>query len=142
MDRVWGVANWSPSAFPRRRHGPITERYFLGGANTVRGYDERELGPKDRSNASIGGEGFLAFNLETRRPIYKALHAVVFLDAGQLYKTGPSDIWPHALLETWNDLQYAAGTGIRWHTPLGALRFESGYALTPPGVAPFGTDGR
>ncbi len=37
---------------------PIFERYTLGGANTVRGYEEQELGPKDAQGSPLGGNAF------------------------------------------------------------------------------------
>lgn len=49
---------------------------------------------------------------------------VVFFDSGNAYRQGD---WP------WNGpgLKYAAGTGIRWYSPMGPLRFEFGWNLNP-----------
>lgn len=110
---------------------PIYERYFMGGANTVRGYSERALGPRDADGNPLGGEAFLTANLELRHALYKKIFGVVFLDAGQLYKTDTGDVWPDVKVNRWDDLAYGSGAGIRVHTPVGALRLEFGYQLNP-----------
>lgn len=116
---------------------PIYERYFLGGANTVRGYSEKELGPRDATGAPLGGSAFLVGNLELRHHLYKKLFGVLFIDAGQLYPTDPTAIWPHMRFERVDDFRYGAGTGIRFHSPIGAIRFEFGYKLNPEGPTNF-----
>ncbi len=110
---------------------PIYERYFLGGANTVRGYSERSLGPSNAEGDPLGGEAFLVSNFEIRHAIYKKIFGVVFLDGGQLYETEPDARWPHIKLTRWDDLAYGTGAGIRVHTPVGALRLEFGWQINP-----------
>ena len=117
---------------------PIYERYFIGGANTVRGYSERELGPRDSTGAPLGGNAFLVGNFEVRHPIYKKLNGVVFLDGGQLYSTPPGHIWPDIRLTSVNDLRFSSGFGFRLHSPLGAIRLEMGYQLNPQDGTSFG----
>ncbi|RYD70668.1 MAG: hypothetical protein EOP84_26300, partial [Verrucomicrobiaceae bacterium] len=63
---------------------PIDERFFVGGATTVRSFGERELGPKSPNGYPIGGEAFTVFNVELDFPIRGALHGAVFVDAGNL----------------------------------------------------------
>ena len=110
---------------------PIYERYFLGGANTVRGYSERDLGPKDTFGNALGGEAFLVGNIEIRHELYKKIFGVIFLDGGQLYATDPGGEWPYIRLKSIDDLAYGTGLGIRVHTPVGALRLEYGYQINP-----------
>lgn len=110
---------------------PIYERYFIGGANTVRGYSERELGPRDSNGAPLGGNAFLVGNIETWHPLYKKLNGVLFLDGGQLYATPVGHVWPHADFRSINDFRYATGFGFRLHSPVGAIRLEFGYKLNP-----------
>jgi outer membrane protein insertion porin family len=112
---------------------PIYERYFIGGANTVRGYSERSLGPKDSNGDPLGGTQFLVFNFEIRHQIYKKLFGVTFLDAGQLYEYNPPDRYPHFQLTGFDSLRYGTGGGLRLHSPIGAIRLELGYQLNPEG---------
>jgi outer membrane protein insertion porin family len=116
---------------------PIYERYFLGGANTVRGYSERELGPRDSAGAPLGGDAFLVANWEMWHPLYKKLFGVVFLDGGQLYSTPAGHVWPTIRAEGLDDFRYSTGFGLRLHSPVGAIRLELGYKLNPQGGTGF-----
>jgi outer membrane protein insertion porin family len=119
----------------------ITERWFLGGLNSVRGFPQRSLGPEDTSiiatdpgdpastltevSTVIGGNKYLQFNTELLIPIVKELNikGVLFYDAG------------NALLEdegfAIDDFRQSWGFGVRWISPIGPLRFEWGYPLHP-----------
>ena len=111
---------------------PIFERYFIGGANTVRGYGERELGPRDPvTGVPDGGNAFLVGNLELRHQLYKKLYGVTFLDGGQLYDTPAGNVWPYMKMTQLNDFRYGTGFGFRLHSPVGAIRLEFGYQLNP-----------
>jgi outer membrane protein insertion porin family len=77
---------------------PYSERFYLGGQNTLRGFDFRGVGPNDEG-FPLGGEGMLAGTLELRRPLitsiqpgsYRELgviHGGIFLDAGILEPGG------------------------------------------------------
>lgn len=67
-------------AFPyaRSERVPVHERFFAGGANSVRGFEEKRLGPKDPGGTPKGGEAVLTTSIELRFPIYKALGGVGF----------------------------------------------------------------
>ena len=116
---------------------PIYERYFIGGANTVRGYSERELGPRDTQGAPLGGNAFLVGNLEMWHPLYKKLNGVVFLDGGQLYRPERGHVWPAMRMKELDDFRYSTGFGFRMHSPVGAIRLELGYKLNPDGGTSF-----
>jgi outer membrane protein insertion porin family len=126
-----------PASTSDRNIIPIYERYFIGGADTVRGYSERELGPRDTTGAPLGGNAFLVGNVELRHRLYKQLFGVVFFDAGQLYLADPGHVWPHMRIEHIDDFRYASGFGIRFHSPIGAIRLELGYKLNPSGGTGF-----
>lgn len=130
---------------------PISEKYFLGGLRSVRGFDTRELGPMDpavpavpavldpldpsaivtpavpaKVASFVGGEKSAYFNLEFLFPIseqYK-LKGLFFVDGGNAWRENE---------DYFSDLRYSAGYGIRWTSPLGPLRFEWGYNLDPRG---------
>ena len=58
---------------------PIYERYFAGGANTIRGYHERKIGPIDSvSKDPLGGESMLIGNLEYLYPVFSFLKLAAF----------------------------------------------------------------
>jgi outer membrane protein insertion porin family len=105
---------------------PLSEKFFLGGLRTIRGFKTREVGPTEEG-AFIGGEKAAYFNLEYLFPIspeYK-LKGVLFVDSGNAWKEDEA---------YFSDMRYGAGYGIRWLSPLGPLRFEWGYNLDPRGT--------
>ena len=110
-------------AYDNSERVPIYERYFLGGANTVRGYRERRLGPRDPGNGDpIGGESYWVANIEETFPIYPDLiKGAVFYDVGSLYET----------IEDFGSGGVFSGTGVglRIKTPIGPVKLELGYPL-------------
>jgi outer membrane protein insertion porin family len=100
---------------------PIDERFFNGGATTVRSFSELTLGPKDRVGYPIGGECFTVFNVEYTFPIWGDLHGALFADAGNVIQ----DASNFGL----EDMRYGLGGGLRYSLPIGAVRFE--YGLNP-----------
>jgi len=116
---------------------PIFERYTLGGANTVRGYEQEELGPRDAQGNPLGGNAFAVGNLEVRHSLYKKLVGVWFLDGGQLYEQSPGEAWPDIHAKGLGDFAFGTGPGLRLNTPVGAVRLEVGYKLNPPGNPDF-----
>jgi outer membrane protein insertion porin family len=67
----------------------ITERFFLGGANDLRGFAYRGAGPMDKGDheMAIGGSTKLLLKNEIRYPIYDELKGLIFLDMGMLDET-------------------------------------------------------
>lgn len=103
---------------------PIDERFFNGGANTVRSFAERDLGPQDNDH-SIGGEFFTVFNVEYTFPVYGELLGAVFFDAGNLL---PNSNDPFARITAGlDDMRYAVGVGLRYKLPIGPIRLDYGY---------------
>ena len=100
---------------------PIDERYFNGGGTTVRSFQERELGPKDRHGYPIGGQAFTVFNAELTFPLRGALHGAVFADAGNVITA-----FEEAGVQ---DMRYALGLGLRYKLPIGPLRVD--YGINP-----------
>jgi outer membrane protein insertion porin family len=120
---------------------PVSELYFEGGINSLRGYNFRTVAPIINAGVGpsqpltpllIGGNKEFLSNWELEFPIIEeaGLRGVVFFDAGNVYsETQPffdPSIRPGVL-----GLLMSVGFGARWFTPLGPLRFEWGFALTP-----------
>jgi outer membrane protein insertion porin family len=107
---------------------PIDERFFNGGATTVRSFAELTLGPRDRAGYPLGGEGFTVFNVEYNFPLIGDLHGAVFFDAGNVV----SEAADFGL----ENMRYAVGAGLRYNLPIGAIRIDYGLNPSPrPGEA-------
>jgi outer membrane protein insertion porin family len=100
---------------------PAAERFFLGGATSVRGFEFRDIGPKDSRGNPLGGTSFLQFNLEIGRSFGRLLRLVTFFDAGNVYNPGNQF--------DFGDLRRSAGVGFRLITPLGPIRLDYGFKL-------------
>ena len=95
-----------------------SERFFAGGANTVRGYREDDLGARSVFDDAEGGSAMLILNGELRFPVYRWLKGVGFIDLGNVYPS-VSDV-------SLTDLQIGVGAGARFDTPVGLIRFDVG----------------
>lgn len=101
---------------------PIFERFFVGGARTIRGYDERQVGPLDpTTNDPIGGESMLVGNVEYTIPLIDVVKVAAFLDAG--------NVW--AKIDDFASGNFKSGTGLglRVKTPIGPVSLDYGYPL-------------
>jgi outer membrane protein insertion porin family len=102
---------------------PDYEKFYLGGINSLRGFDWRDVSAFDENGNRIGGEKFVQFNVEFIFPLLKdaGLTGVLFYDTGNVYGEDESvDL---------GELRESAGFGIRWYSPLGPIRLERGYVL-------------
>lgn len=109
---------------------PIDERFFNGGATSVRSFIERDLGPHDLKGNPIGGEFFTIFNVEYNFPILGELQGALFADAGNLLPTSED---PGI-----NDMRYALGLGLRYRLPIGPIRIDYGFNPDPRTGEDFG----
>lgn len=101
---------------------PLYERFYAGGATTIRGYDERMVGPIDPESAEpIGGKTMLIGNIEFTFPIIEVIKGAVFYDIG--------NVWYDSYDFDLDDLSSGAGVGIRIKTPIGPVRLDYGYGL-------------
>ncbi|MFA5369458.1 MAG: outer membrane protein assembly factor BamA [Candidatus Omnitrophota bacterium] len=102
---------------------PIYERFFAGGANTVRGYKERSIGPRDANTGDpIGGEAMLVGNAELTYPVFKNFKIAAFYDIGNVWHSTDDHIKV-------DDFKSGAGFGVRVKTPIGPVKVDLGYPL-------------
>ncbi|MBS2097235.1 BamA/OMP85 family outer membrane protein [Carboxylicivirga linearis] len=90
---------------------PAEERFYAGGAHSVRGWSRANLGPKNANGTPIGGKSLLEGSFEARVNITPKLIIATFIDAG--------NVWEPSFHYRLNDLGYASGLGIRYDTPIG-----------------------
>ena len=113
---------------------PLFERYFLGGINSVRGFSERSLGPREPSGCDstgqnctstdvVGGDKAVVFNAELLFPIMEqyGLRGLAFFDMGNAFNESQT--------LSFGDLRRSVGVGARWMSPFGPLRVELGFPL-------------
>lgn len=100
---------------------PTTVRFFAGGAESVRGYAYRSLGPVDADGQVIGGRYLLVGSVEFEHSLMNKWSVAAFYDVG------------NALSSLGDDLAKGAGFGIRWKSPVGAVRLDLASALSKEG---------
>jgi outer membrane protein assembly factor BamA len=100
-----------------------SERFFGGGATSVRGYRQDDLGPRSIFGDASGGRALFIGSGELRFPIHRWLRGVGFVDLGNVYPT-VGDI-------TLLNLQIGAGAGVRLNTPIGLLRMDVAVPTNP-----------
>lgn len=105
----------------------VFQKFFLGGINTVRGYDYQTISPRDENGYLVGGTKMMVYNVEYRFPLLKEQGVVglVFFDAGNVFDDSQS--W------TFSGIKKSAGAGVRWYSPIGPLRLEYGFKLDRQG---------
>ncbi|MEZ0386119.1 MAG: outer membrane protein assembly factor BamA, partial [Verrucomicrobium sp.] len=100
---------------------PIFERLFLGGANNLRGFDYRDVGPKDENGEPIGGKTSAYASFELSFPIIEKIRGAVFYDVGVV--SGDSYDWG-------GDVNSDVGVGLRlFFLPTGPIRLDFGVPM-------------
>lgn len=108
---------------------PPYEAFALGGANSVRGYNEGDLG---------AGRSFLEASVEYRFPIISFIGGAVFLDAGTDLGTGKDVPGDPAGIRKKPGSGYGYGLGVRIQSPLGPIRIDYGINDTGDNQIHFG----
>ena len=100
---------------------PIFDRFFLGGANTIRGFSFRDVGPRDEKDEPIGGEAFIAGTVEYTFPIIPLLRGATFFDVGNVY-FDRDDF-------DFDELSGSVGVGVRVQLPIGPVKVDYGWPV-------------
>jgi len=100
---------------------PPSLRFYCGGGGSVRGYTYQAIGPKDLYGDPLGGRSFQEINLEARFRVTEHVGLVPFLDGGMVYG--------QEMPRLFEDLQWGAGLGVRYYTPIGPIRFDVAVPL-------------
>lgn len=110
---------------------PIFDRLYLGGANNMRGFNFREVGPVDQYGNPIGGNSLAYLTFETTFPIVSRVRGAVFTDMG-FVNVDPGDFGTE-------NLNADIGIGLRLDLPIGPIRVDYGIPVIydswngPPG---------
>ncbi len=122
---------------------PYTEQFYIGGANSIRAFTVRSLGPgsyrapRDQVNGYFDQTGTFKFeiNSEYRFPIVSVLHGAAFVDAGNVWLLKHDAFRPGGQLKASSFLRdIALGTGVGLRVDLGmiVIRGDLGYGLHAP----------
>lgn len=99
---------------------PLSERFFLGGGDTIRGFDYRDVGPRDVNDEPIGGDAMLMGSLEYTFPLISKIRGAAFFDAGNVYEK-PSDFM--------DGIVASVGMGVRLNLPVGPIKLDYGIPV-------------
>lgn len=102
---------------------PTNLRYFAGGAGSVRGYVHQSVGPRDDNGEPMGGRSYQLVSLESRFKVAENIGIVPFLDGGMAYKD--------ELPQLSGKMDWGAGLGLRYYTPIGPLRLDVAAPMQP-----------
>jgi outer membrane protein insertion porin family len=100
---------------------PIFNRFFLGGAQNMRGFDYRDVGPKDARGEPIGGQTLAALTVEYTFPIIPKVRGAVFYDVG-FVNADPFDF-------STNQLNSNVGLGLRLYLTSFPINLDFGYPI-------------
>lgn len=96
---------------------PTSYRFYAGGINSVRGYDYKELGPKDSLGNVEGGELLSVFSAEYEHPVLENWGVAAFVDTGNAFNFDSINF------------KTGVGLGVRWYSPVGPIRVDFALPL-------------
>jgi outer membrane protein assembly factor BamA/autotransporter translocation and assembly factor TamB len=126
LHRPRGAFTWSQGLSLGLAHGfddqlvIPSERFFAGGANSLRGFARDSVGPVDILGEPKGGDAVLVFTEELRYRHRSGFGLAVFWDAGNVFEKAT---------DLGLDLRHDLGAGLRWASPIGLLRLDVGFPL-------------
>jgi len=119
---------------------PPYKQFYGGGPQSVRGYKESYLGPRDSFGRPYGGNMLVAGQLELIIPLpdkfASQARASIFYDVGNVFNSGEVAFTdklgsPIEYKPDFDELRTSVGVGVQWLAPLGLFRFSYAYPLNP-----------
>lgn len=104
---------------------PIFDRLFLGGSSDLRGFDYRDVGPKDINGEPLGGKTLARATIEYTVPVIEHVRAAIFYDVGMLESDANNISSEHVGSDV--------GVGLRLDLPIGPLRIDYGIPIQKDG---------
>lgn len=101
---------------------PSTDRFFLGGANSIRGFKENTIGPRTAGTAAaadstnLGANAYIIFNQELRAPLFWKFWGTIFADLGNGYESFSQ--------VGMKDILFSYGAGVAFLSPAGPVRLD------------------
>lgn len=126
------ASNWSLAASTRWAAAqpladtdeiPITQRYYLGGRNSIRGFRENSLGPLSERGNVIGGDLLAASSTQLQYRFAERLSLHTFLDIGNVFLRSQNT--------SLTDQRKGYGVGLRFISPIGPIGFDLGFPTAP-----------
>ncbi len=120
---------------------PYAEQFYVGGANSVRGFTVRSVGPGSFRSGDIRysyvdqtGDIKLEANAELRAHLFGSLYGALFLDAGNVWLARHDAMRPDAdfSMKNLRHIALSTGTGIRYDLDFLVLRLDLGIGLHAP----------
>ncbi|HEV2806508.1 MAG TPA: outer membrane protein assembly factor BamA [Chthoniobacterales bacterium] len=109
----------------------IYDRLFLGGSNDLRGFNYRDVSPRDINGEPLGGQSLASFTAEYTMPIIEKARFAIFYDTG-FVNAKP---WDYDTSHLVSDF----GIGLRLDLPIGPLRIDYGIPLEKNGYKDAGS---
>jgi outer membrane protein assembly complex protein YaeT len=110
---------------------PVNKRFFPGGDNSIRGYQNGEATPRGADGLFVGAKSYVLINSELEQALTPNWSVVAFVDA--LGTAAQLKDYP------FSERLYTAGLGVRYQTLIGPIRMEYGHNLNPRPGDPRGT---
>lgn len=141
---AWRLGGGIAYAYGNNTQVPFEKRFFSGGANSVRGWAARELGPGAfyRADANFNDQsGDIRFdaNIEYRSKVFWKLELATFLDAGNIWTVRGSDRQEKGEFKVnsfYKQIAYAWGMGVRLDLEFVIIRLDCGWKLYNPADIP------
>ena len=143
----------APAGIDAQESVPLPERFYAGGADSLRAFPFNQAGPRDigaqlvpggpssePTGFPLGGNALFINNLELRFPFLgQNIQGVFFHDMGNVYSSlGDLSFRYHQKnAQDFNYMVQAVGFGIRYRTPVGPVRADFAYSLNPPSYVGF-----
>ncbi|MGD8570014.1 MAG: autotransporter assembly complex family protein [Gammaproteobacteria bacterium] len=99
---------------------PVSQRFFAGGDQSIRGFNYNSIGPKDADGKVIGGDRLLVGSAELQYQYAQDKDVAVFYDAGNAYTGSQFTV------------ENGVGVGMGWALPIGVLRVYLANAVSEP----------